>query len=212
MIIPLDVLVFLVLIVTAVLALTTKDLLAAVALLSAYSLFTAILFAGMAAVDVAIVEAALGAGLTGILFIAAIMTTTRRSNPRLEVRRRYVVTPLIIAFLGLLLYASSGLPDRGDPDAPAQQGISVEYLTRSEDDTNTPNVVTALLADYRSLDTLGETLVILTAAMSAILVLLRRGRDEEDPAGLSGAGRSTGPTGPEPGPERDPEPDPEVGP
>lgn len=180
MIIPLDILVFVVLIVTAVLALTTKDLLASVALLSGYSLFTAILFAGMAAVDVAIVEAALGAGLTGVLFIAAIMATTRRSNPRLEVRRRYVVTPLIVVFLGLLLFASSGLPDRGDPEAPAQQGISVEYLASSKDDSNTPNVVTALLADYRSLDTLGETLVILTAALSAMLVLLRHGREPDD--------------------------------
>lgn len=198
MIIPLDILVFLVLIVTAVLALSTKDLLAAVALLAAYSLFTAILFAGMAAVDVAIVEAALGAGLTGILFVAAIMATTRRSNPRLEVRRRYVVTPLIVAVLGLLLYASSGLPDRGDPNAPAQQGISVEYLTRSKDDSNTPNVVTALLADYRSMDTLGETLVILTAAMSAVLVLLRGRRDEDEPSGSPGRGPSSEGLGPEP--------------
>jgi multicomponent Na+:H+ antiporter subunit B len=200
-IIPLDVLIFVVLIITAVLALSTKDLLAAVALLAAYSLFTAILFAGMAAVDVAIVEAALGAGLTGILFIAAIMTTTRRSNPRLEVRRRYVVTPLIVVVIGLLLYASSGLPDRGDPDAPAQQGISVAYLTRAKDDTNTPNVVTALLADYRSMDTLGETLVILTAAMSSVLVLLRRRREDEEPGGTPGVPPSAGAVGPDPDPE-----------
>jgi multicomponent Na+:H+ antiporter subunit B len=179
-IIPLDLIIFLILIVTAVLALSTKDLLAAVALLATYSLFAALLFAGVNAVDVALVEAALGAGLTGILFIAAIMATTRRSNPRLEVRRRYVVTPLIVAVLALLLYASTGLPDRGDPDAPAQQGISVEYLTRSLEDSNTPNVVTSLLADYRSMDTLGETLVIVTASLSAALVLVRRTRDEDD--------------------------------
>jgi hypothetical protein len=40
--------------------------------------------------------------------------------------------------------------------------------------TETPNVVTSLLADYRSQDTLGETLVILTAALAASLVLARR--------------------------------------
>ncbi|MFU8841728.1 MAG: hydrogen gas-evolving membrane-bound hydrogenase subunit E [Nitriliruptoraceae bacterium] len=203
MIIPLDVIIFVILIVTAILALSTKDLLAAVALLAGYSLFTAILFAGVTAVDVALVEAALGAGLTGILFVAAIMTTTRRSNPRLEVRRRYVVTPLIVAVLALLLYASTGLPDRGDPDAPAQRGISVAYLTRSLDDTNTPNVVTSLLADYRSMDTLGETLVILTASLSAALVLVRRGRDEEEDELPEGAGDLTAstPDGDEPGPE-----------
>jgi multicomponent Na+:H+ antiporter subunit B len=46
------------------------------------------------------------------------------------------------------------------------------------EDTRTPNVVTAILADYRSMDTLGETLVILTAALSASLVLFRRREGE----------------------------------
>jgi multicomponent Na+:H+ antiporter subunit B len=174
MIVPLDLLLFVILVITAVLALSTRDLLTAVALLTAYSLFAALLFAGLSAVDVALVEAALGAGLTGVLFIATILVTTRRSEPRPAIRRRYIVTPLIVAFLGLMLYASSGLPDRGDPDAPAQLGVGRAYLSNSLEETETPNVVTALLADYRSMDTLGETLVILTAALAAALVLTRR--------------------------------------
>ncbi len=189
MIIPLDLLLFVILVITAVLALSTKDLLTAVALLTAYSLFAALLFAGLSAVDVALVEAALGAGLTGVLFIAAILATTRRSEPRPDRRRRYVVAPLIVAFLGLMLYASAGLPDRGDPDAPAHLGIGRVFLANSLEETETPNVVTALLADYRSMDTLGETLVILTAAMAAALVLMRRessaGSPSEDAGGTA---------------------------
>jgi multicomponent Na+:H+ antiporter subunit B len=173
-IVPLDLLLFLILITTAVLALVVKDLLAAVALLSAYSLFAALLFAGVLAIDVALVEAALGAGLTGVLFIAAILATTRRSEPRPDPRRRLVVIPLIGVFVLLMLFASAGLPDRGDPTAPAQTGVSTHYLANSLEETQTPNVVTALLADYRSQDTLGETLVILTAALAASLVLARR--------------------------------------
>jgi multicomponent Na+:H+ antiporter subunit B len=73
-----------------------------------------------------------------------------------------------------MLYASSGLPDRGDPAAPAQQGVSRAYIEGSLPQTRTPNVVTAILADYRSMDTLGETLVILTAALAAALILARR--------------------------------------
>ncbi len=191
MILPLDLVLLVILIITATLALTTKDLLTAVALLSAYSLFTALLFAGLTAVDVALVEAALGAGLTGVLFIVAILATTRRADPRLQIRRRIVVTPLIVAFLGLMLYASTGLPDRGDPEAPNQLGISQAFLSGSLEETNTPNVVTSLLADYRSLDTLGETLVILTASLSATLVLLRREGAAtpavQDPGGQDGA-------------------------
>jgi multicomponent Na+:H+ antiporter subunit B len=181
MIVPLDLVVFLILIVTAVLALVVEDLLAAVALLAGYSLFAAILFAEVNAIDVALVEAALGAGLTGVLFIAAILATSRRSEPRPDPRRRWVVIPLIVAFSGLVFYASFGLPDRGDPNAPAQQGVSQVYLAESLADTQTPNVVTSLLADYRSLDTLGETMVIVTAALSASLVLLRRVDDPGKP-------------------------------
>jgi len=179
-IIPLDLVLFLVLIVTAVLALVVKDLLAAVALLASYSLFAALLFAGVLAVDVALVEAALGAGLTGVLFVIAILATTRHSSPRPDTRRRWAVLPLIVAFLGLMLFASTGLPDRGDPDAPAHQGVSQTYLTDSFTDTETPNVVTSLLADYRSMDTLGETMVIVTAALAAALVLVRRVDDPSD--------------------------------
>jgi multicomponent Na+:H+ antiporter subunit B len=183
MIVPLDLVLFLVLIVTAVLALVVKDLLAAVALLAGYSLFAALLFAGVLAVDVALVEAALGAGLTGVLFVIAILATTRHSSPRPDTRRRWVVVPLIVAFLGLMLFASTGLPDRGDPDAPAQQGVSQTYLADSYADTQTPNVVTSLLADYRSMDTLGETMVIVTAALAAALVLIRRVDDPADQTG-----------------------------
>lgn len=186
MILPFDVLIFLVLIATAILALHVKDLLAAVALLSAYSLFAALLFAGLLAVDVALVEAALGAGVTGVLFIAAIMATTRHSTVRTQARHRVVVLPLIAVFFGLMLWSSADLPARGDPDSPAQQGVSQVYLRDALEQTDTPNVVAAILADYRSQDTLGETLVILTAALGAALVLLRRGDEHDHPEDADG--------------------------
>lgn len=178
MIEALDIVLFVVLLITAVLALATRDLLTAVALLTAYSLFVSLLFAGVAAVDVSLVEAALGAGVTGLLLVSAIMATTRRSEPLPDRRRRLVVLPLVGLFLALMLFAATGLPDRGDPEAPAQLGVSRAFIAGSLEDTQTPNVVTSLLADYRSQDTLGETLVILTAALSAAMVLVRR-RDQD---------------------------------
>ena len=182
MIIPLDMIVFVVLLITAVLALRAKDLLTSVALLSAYSLFTSVLFAGVTALDVALVEVALGAGLTGLLLVLAILATTRETSSGPSARTRIVVGAVVAAFLAVMLYASSGLPDRGEPDTPAHQGIAEIYLESSLEDTETPNVVTALLADYRSADTLGETMVILTAALAATLVLARRHDDEDEAA------------------------------
>ena len=69
-----------ILVITAIVALKVRDLIGAVAVLSAYSFFAALLFAQLGAVDVAFVEATLGAGVSGVLFIVAIYFTKRRSE------------------------------------------------------------------------------------------------------------------------------------
>ncbi len=69
-----------ILIVAAVIALSLHDLLAAVAALAVYSFFVALLFAQMGAIDVAFVEATLGAGVTGVLFVIVLLLTRRRSE------------------------------------------------------------------------------------------------------------------------------------
>ena len=82
-------------------------------------------------------------------------------------------TVLIMAlFLAVMLYATSSLPDRGDHQAPASVHVSPFYVENSVKDTKTPNIVTAVLADYRGYDTLGETIVIFTAGLA--LIVLRR--------------------------------------
>jgi len=179
MIVAIDLLFFVLLIATAVLALVARDLITSVALLSVYSLITSLLFAGLLAVDVALVEAALGAGLTGLLFILAILATTRHTAERAPRQSRITVLAIVGAFLGVMLFTSVDLPNRGDPDSPAHGGIARYFLANSLDETNTPNVVTSLLADYRSGDTLGETFVILTAALAATVVLARRLGDDQ---------------------------------
>ena len=65
--------------VSAVVALELRDLLAAIAALGFYSFFAAILLALMGAVDVAFTEAALGAGVIGVLLVAGIFGVSRRS-------------------------------------------------------------------------------------------------------------------------------------
>jgi len=55
----------------------TKDLLSAVILFSAYSLVMSILWLVLKTPDVALTEAAIGAGVTSILFFAVISRTER---------------------------------------------------------------------------------------------------------------------------------------
>ncbi|MBN2331820.1 MAG: hypothetical protein JXO49_07120 [Deltaproteobacteria bacterium] len=73
----------------------------------------------------------------------------------------------------LLIYGIHDMPAWGDPHSPANSHVSPRYIEEALETTATPNIVTAVLADYRGYDTLGETTVIFTAAM-ACLFLLRR--------------------------------------
>ena len=75
----LQLLLFILMAVSAVVALELRDLLAAVAALGFYSFFAAVLLALMGAVDVAFTEAALGAGVIGVLLVAGILAVNRRS-------------------------------------------------------------------------------------------------------------------------------------
>ena len=62
------------------------------------------------------------------------------------------------------------------------------YLADTIKETNVPNVVTSVLADYRGYDTLGETTVIFTAGIGVMLLLRgarRSGRDGEEASAMS---------------------------
>lgn len=67
------------LVLAALIALSVRDMIAAAATLSVYSFLVAALLALMGAVDVALTEAALGAGVTGVLLIGAISMVDRRT-------------------------------------------------------------------------------------------------------------------------------------
>jgi hypothetical protein len=91
---------------------------------------------------------------------------------------------LLIGLLaGFFIWASGDLPERADPDAPASVGVSTYYIENAYADSRTPNMVTAVLADYRGFDTFGEAVVVTAAALSCLLILLRRRRREDGTEG-----------------------------
>jgi len=75
-----EVLLFIFLIVTALISLYVKDLLAAVVTLNAFSFISALIYVVMGAIDVGFTEAVVGAGVTGIFFVILIFQTSRRSS------------------------------------------------------------------------------------------------------------------------------------
>ncbi len=81
---------------------------------------------------------------------------------------------LITLALGvLLLAAAEDFPDWGDPQSPASVHLSPHFIEKSMEETSVPNLVTAVLADYRGYDTMFETIVIFCAGI-AVLTILRR--------------------------------------
>ena len=160
-----------VLVMTAAGALTVKDLISAVVILGSYSFTLALVWALLGAVDVAFVEAVVGAGLATVFFL---LTLFRVSVKDTQIRRPPV--PLV-AVVGLpllailLLYGAGDLPAFGDPASPASTHVSPTYLEDSVSQTRTPNVVTSVLMDYRALDTLVETIVIFTSGIACALIL-----------------------------------------
>jgi len=76
----LDIALLVLTVVCAVAAVTVRDLLVSVVLLSAFSLFMCLLWLEMGAVDVAFTEAAVGAGVTTVFFVVTVLKTVRVSR------------------------------------------------------------------------------------------------------------------------------------
>jgi energy-converting hydrogenase B subunit D len=75
-----DILLLIFLVITALIALNVKDLLASSMVLGIYSFLICLLWAGMGAVDVAFTEATVGAGVSSVFLIATVFQTRRKSK------------------------------------------------------------------------------------------------------------------------------------
>lgn len=157
-------------------AILVKDLLGAAVIFGAYSFLMCLLWTEMGAVDVAFTEAAVGAGVSTVLFFAAVHRTSREVRSRKSGRKLYKGLGLLASGLlgGILFYASGDFPGWADPASPASTHLSPHFISQTIEETSVPNIVTSVLADYRSFDTMFETAVVFTAGL-AVLILLRIG-------------------------------------
>ncbi len=147
-----------------------RNLFAIVMLAGVYSLISAVWFVVLDAVDVAFTEAAVGAGISTVLLLGAMILTARTAK---VVPNASKIAPLVVVVATgiMLIYASIDLPAFGDAHSAPNSYVGQEYLERTAADTAVPNVVTAVLASYRGIDTLGETGVIFVAGMAVALLL-----------------------------------------
>ena len=151
-----------------------RNLFGVVVLFGIYSFLMATVLVALDAVDVAMTEAAVGAGVSSVLLLSALYLTGGTETKPLH--RPFLPLALSIAVGAVLAYGMQGLPAFSDPQAPIHTHVAPRYLKEGPKETGVPNVVTAVLASYRGYDTLGETVVVFTAGAGVIALLRRRKR------------------------------------
>jgi multicomponent Na+:H+ antiporter subunit B len=162
-----------------------RSLFGVVILAGIYSFLMASVLIALDAVDVAMTEASVGAGVSTVLLLATLHLTKTTENPPLH---RNLIPLLLSAVTGAaLVWGTFVLPPFGTADAPIHRHVAPRYLAQTVQETNVPNAVTSVLADYRGYDTLGETTVIFTAGIG-VMLLLRGRRKSQRAAKRSGTG------------------------
>jgi len=158
------------LVVVAFAVVRMRSLFAIVMLQGVYSLLSAAWFVSLDAVDVAFTEAAVGAGISTVLMLGAMLLTDRDAKP-VSVRRQ--LGPLfVVVITGLaMFYAIGDMPAFGDGNSPPNAYLGVEYLEATRREMFLPNVVTAVLASYRGFDTFGEVVVVFAAGLGILMLL-----------------------------------------
>jgi multicomponent Na+:H+ antiporter subunit B len=156
-----------------------RNLFSVVMLASIYSFLMASVLVALDAVDVAMTEASVGAGISTVLLLAALYLT--KGEEAKPIHRPWLPLAVAVAVAAALVYGSLGLPAFSDPAAPIHTHVVPRYLEQALKETGVPNVVTAVLASYRGYDTLGETTVVFTAGVGviALLRLRRRGQRQK---------------------------------
>jgi len=171
------------LVITALAIVRSENLFVAVMLAGIFSLLMAAMFFILDAPDVALTEAAVGAGISTVLFLAALALTAERE--RAGSANRLLALGVVAVTALIVIFATFDKPRFGDPAAPVHQHIAPWYVERTPEAIDIPNVVTAVLGSFRGYDTLGEVFVVFTAGIGVLFLLGTRPRRNSRPVSVA---------------------------
>lgn len=146
---------------------TSREVFRAVVLFFVLGLLLSLAWLRLGAPNVALAEAAVGAGLTGVLFLETLghlrrrKTAEPREAPAARALRRLGVGGAVATAGGLVALLALGL------EPIATGGVGSEILARRAD-IGVANAVTAVLLDVRAFDTLLEVAVVLLAVIATL--------------------------------------------
>lgn len=147
--------------------LSSPDLFKAVVLFISFGLLMALVWVRLGAPDIALAEAAIGAGLTGALLLTALARLRAQGGKNASVRSgwqpsrpqllRWLLKIFLLCLTGGLVYTIFLLP-------PYSDGLSMKVAANLET-SGVSNPVTAVLLNFRGYDTMLEMLVLLLALL-----------------------------------------------
>jgi multicomponent Na+:H+ antiporter subunit B len=164
-------------IIAAIVAIETRDLLAAVISVTAVGFGVIIAFFYLRAPDVAIVPI-----VVEVLVLVILIRATLRVGLKTFIGNRdffgmlVTLAMLLVVFLAAIRVFDQ-LPEFGKPvitrmmDAPSRL-----YIANGLKETGAANIVTAVLLDYRAYDTLGEATVLFASIVGAVAIIRKKAR------------------------------------
>jgi multicomponent Na+:H+ antiporter subunit B len=176
------VLLFVFMIIAAIVAIHTNDLLSAVISLGAVGFGSSVVFLLLRAPDVAITQIVVEVLCLVLLIRATVWRGIRTVSGSRDTFGMAVSGVLVVILLVFTIIAFEQFPAFGDPvmnrvaDAPAKV-----YIQQGLSETGAANLVGAVLLDFRAYDTLGEATVLFTAIIGALALLRRKSRSGEQP-------------------------------
>lgn len=171
-----------IMIVGSIVAIELKNLLSAIIAIGIVGLGTSVCFLFLMAPDLAIVQFLFEIFAIIILVRAFLKTEYHHMDKKSGRTINSIVTALVlIGVLILSLEMFDALPEFGNPTME-----TAEYYigdAHAAHETNSANIVTSIILDYRAYDTLGEVTVLFTAILGALTIIRIKsssGKEEED--------------------------------
>ena len=164
-------------IMAAIIAIWTPDLLSSVIAVGAVGFGSSVAFLILSAPDVAITQIVVEVLTLVILIRATVRRDVHTVSGARDMLGLAVSGALVLLLLVFMVAAVDSMPPFGSPaisrvaDAPA-----ATYLREGLGKTGAGNIVTAVLLDFRGYDTLGEATVLFAAVLGAMALLRRRSR------------------------------------
>jgi multisubunit Na+/H+ antiporter MnhB subunit len=170
-------------IIAALVAVETKNLLSAVICIGAIGFGASIMFLFLRAPDIAITQIVVE--VLGLIIL--IRATISRDLTFISGDREFFGTVVSIVIVFVIFLAGmkvlETLPDFGTPVfAETRDAAANSYVENGLKDTGAANLVASVILDYRAYDTLGEATVLFTSIIGATVILRKKTRKLlEDP-------------------------------